>query len=311
MKIRNTLPLIIAAALGTSVNANAQDDSLMPSLYGRVNVTPVLNVPKVGESSGELVSNASRIGLEGDIPLSDALKVVYQAEYQINPGDETFHHFSLSQRNTYIGLEGGFGTVVVGRNDTPSKLMQSGIDLYNDLEGDIKTLFVSEVRPNDEIHYTSPTKSGFTLMYSAIIDGQDSVGDRLTKSTSAALTYGQGSYLFGIAADNNVTGHDSFRFMSRYREGNLQLGLMYEAATTSRGDNSGVFVSASYKIDKIVLKAQTGSADQKRQGGTQTTVGVDYNVDPKSRVFAFVTTTGADNRNVDTQQFGLGFEYNF
>ena len=311
MIFKKSLPLLIATSLTASLNAHAQSSDLMPSLYGKANVTAVLNDYEIGDSSGELESNASRIGLKGEVPLSDALKVVYQAEYQVNPGEEVYHHFGLSQRNSYIGLEGGFGTVVVGRNDTPAKLMQNGIDLFNDLNGDIRTLFVSEVRPNDEIHYTSPTVSGFTLMHASIIDGQDSLRERASKSTSTALTYGQGNYLFGIAMDNNLTGHDSFRFMSRYRSGGLQLGFMYESAQTSKGENDGIFVSASYKMDKLVLKAQTGAADQKKAGAVQSTIGADYNLDADSKVFAFVSSTSADNPTVDNQQYGVGFEYNF
>lgn len=311
MKLASAFPLIVIASLSPSLPAFAQDNSLIPTFYGKVNVTSVLNKPDRGESSGELESNASRIGLEGEYALSDSLKLVYQAEYQVNPGDDNFTNFGLSQRNTFIGLEGGFGTVIVGRNDTPSKLLQNGIDLYNDLNGDIRTLFRSEIRPNDVIHYTSPTMSGFTASYSAIIDGQDSIGDRLTKSTSASVTYAQGAFLFGVAMDNDVVNVDSVRFMSRYREGNLQLGLMYESSKTSRGDKSGVFVSASYEIDKLVLKAQAGTADQRREGGAQSTVGVDYNIGPESRLFTFVTRTSADNRAVDNNQFGVGFEHNF
>jgi len=283
----------------------------MPTFYGKVNVTEVLNQPDRGESSGELESNASRIGLEGGYAISDGLKLIYQAEYQVNPNDDHFTNFNLSQRNTFIGLEGGFGSVIVGRNDTPSKLLQNGIDLFNDLNGDIKSLFLSEIRPNDVVQYTSPTMNGFTASYAAIIDGQKNIGDRATKSSSSSITYGQGAFLFGVAMDNSVVNVDSVRFMSRYREGNLQLGLMYESAKTKRGDKDGVFVSASYRIDKLVLKAQAGSADQKRQGGAQSTVGVDYNLDPKSRVFAFATRTSADNRAVDNDQLGVGFEHNF
>lgn len=311
MKVASALPLIVITSLSTSLPVLAQDDSLMPSFYGKVNVTSLLNQPDRGESSGELESNASRIGLEGDYALSSSLKLIYQAEYQVNPGDEHFTNFNLTQRNTFIGVEGGFGTVIVGRNDSPSKQLQNGIDLFNDLNGDIRTLFLSEIRPNDVIQYTSPTKSGFTASYAAIIDGQKGVGDRLTKSTSASVTYAQGAFLFGAAMDNEVVDVDSFRLMSRYREGNLQLGLLYESAKTPRGDKSGVFVSASYTVDKLVLKAQTGAADQKREGGAQSSVGVDYNLDPESRIFALVTHTSADNRAVDNDQFGVGFEHNF
>lgn len=311
MKVASAIPLIVITSVSTSLPAFAQDNSLIPSFYGRINETAVLNSPNHGESSGELVSNASRIGLEGDYRLSDSLKLVYQAEYQVNPGDKHFTNFSLSQRNSFIGIESGFGTVIVGRNDTPSKLVQNGIDLFNDLNGDIRTLFRSEIRPNDVIQYTSPTKSGFTVSYAAIIDGQSTIADRLTKSTSASVTYAQGAFLFGMAMDNDVVNVDSYRLMSRYRQGNLQLGFMVESAKTTRGDKSGVFISASYKIDKWVLKAQTGKADQRREGGAQSSVGVDYNIDSESRILAFVTRTSADNRAVNNNQLGVGFEHNF
>lgn len=311
MKVTSALPLIVITSLSASVPAFAQDNSLLPTFYGKANVTAVLDKPEHGDSSSAIESNASRIGLEGEYSFSESLKLVYQAEYQVNPNDDHFTNFSLGQRNTFIGLEGGFGSVIVGRNDTPSKLLQNGIDLFNDLSGDIKSLFLSEIRPNDVVQYTSPTINGFTASYAAIIDGQRNIGDRATKSTSSSVTYAQGPFLFGVAMDNSVVNVDSVRFMSRYREGNLQLGLMYESAKTKRGDKDGVFVSASYKLDKLVLKAQTGSADQKREGGAQSTIGVDYNLDSESKIFTFLTRTSADNRLIDNDQFGVGFEHNF
>ena len=311
MKVAFAAPLIVVSTFGLSVGALAQEAALMPAFYARANITPVYNNFDHGESSSEIVSNASRIGLEGDYAFSDSFKLIYQAEYQVNPNDSSFDHFDLSQRNTFIGFESAFGTVVVGRNDTPGKQLQNGIDLFNDLNGDIKTLFVSEVRAKDSIHYTSPTKSGFTFSYAAIVDGQDGVSDRLSKSTSASLTYGQGNYLFGVAMNNNLSGHDSVRFMSRYREGNLQLGLLYENAKTSRGEDSGVFVSASYQMGKVVFNAQTGSANQQQEGAVQSSIGIDYEMDSDSKIFTFITKTSADNRMLDNTQFGVGFEQQF
>lgn len=311
MKVAFAVPLVILSTLSMSMGAHAQDAAQMPVFYARINITPVYNNVDHGESSSDIVSNASRIGLEGDYAFTDSVKLIYQAEYQVNPNDNSFDQFNLSQRNTFIGIESAYGTVVIGRNDTPAKRVQSGIDLFNDLNGDIRTLLVSEVRANDLIHYTSPTMSGFTLDYAAIVDGQDGVAGRLSNSTSTSLIYEQRNYLFGIAIDNNVSGHDSFRLMSRYRDGNLQLGIMYEDAKTSRGHNDGVVVSASYTMDKIVLKAQTGNADQRREGGVQSSIGIDYEMDSESKIFAFVTSTSADNRVRDNDQFGVGFEHNF
>ncbi|MEK7258401.1 MAG: porin, partial [Pseudomonadota bacterium] len=83
MNVTKALPLCALAALSCSLPALAQDTSLLPSFYGRANITAVHNQPRDGGSDSEFVSNASRIGLEGSLPMSEGLKVIYQAEYQV------------------------------------------------------------------------------------------------------------------------------------------------------------------------------------------------------------------------------------
>ena len=294
--------------------AVAQDTSLLPSFYGRLNFTTVHNQPKHQGSDSEFVSNASRIGLEGSLPVSEALKVIYQAEYQVNPDNRPFGNRTLTQRNTYLGVEGGFGTLLVGRNDTPTKLLQNRIDLFNDLDGDIRTLVVSENRPNDVLHYISPTIGGFVFSYAALLDGKDVLRERLSKNTSASMTYTDGVFYAGLSVDNNMINNDVLRLVTQYRMGDLQLGALYERSKNSkntRGTQDGVFVSAAYTMDKYVLKAQTGMSDQRRDGGRQTSLGVDYNLNGDSKVFALATLRRSDNHEIDNDQFGAGFEYRF
>ena len=294
--------------------AVAQDTSLLPSFYGRLNFTTVHNQPKHQGSDSEFVSNASRIGLEGSLPVSEALKVIYQAEYQVNPDNRPFGNRTLTQRNTYLGMEGGFGTLLVGRNDTPTKLLQNRIDLFNDLDGDIRTLVVSENRPNDVLHYTSRSMGGFVFSYAALLDGKDVLRERLSKNTSASMTYTDGVFYAGLSVDNNMINNDVLRLVTQYRLGDLQLGALYERSKNSkntRGTQDGVFVSAAYTMDKYVLKAQTGMSDQRRDGGRQTSLGVDYNFNGDSKVFALATLRRSDNHEIDNDQFGAGFEYRF
>ena len=58
-------------------------------------------------------------------------------------------------RNQFVGLEGAFGTVKVGRHDTALKQAQ-GFDLFDDLEGDIAGVLNGENRLKDYIGYISP-----------------------------------------------------------------------------------------------------------------------------------------------------------
>lgn len=314
MNVTKALPICALAALSCSLPAFAQDTSLLPSFYGRINVTTVHNQPKGRGSDSEFVSNASRIGLEGSLPMSEGLKVIYQAEYQVNPDNRPYGNRTLTQRNTYLGVEGGFGTLLVGRNDTPTKLMQNRIDLFNDLDGDIRTLVVGENRPNDVAHYISPEIGGFVFSYAALLDGKNGLRERLSKSTSASVTYTQGSFYAGVSADNNLNDNDLVRLVTQYRMGDLQLGALYERSENSkntRGTEHGVFVSAAYTMDKYVLKAQSGISEQRRDGGRQTSFGVDYNLTDDSKVFGLMTLTRSDNHAIDNDQVGVGFEYRF
>lgn len=294
--------------------ANSQDGTAPPDFYGRLNLTPVLNMPANSGSYTELVSNASRIGVNGGFVLSSDLELLYQAEYQLNPANGNFDDHTFTQRNTYVGVRGGFGTLLVGRNDTPVKLLQGRIDLFNDLTGDIKALLVAENRPNDTVRYTSPDVSGFVLAYAAIVDGKESLQNRFADSTSVSLSYSQGSYLFGVGIDNDINNHDVMRLTTQYREGSLQLGLIYESSTNNtnaRGKHDGFIFSSSYQIGSYLIKLQTGVSDQRREGGRQSSVGVEYIPNGDSRLFSFFTSIRADNRSIDTDQFGVGYEYRF
>lgn len=314
MTMKYRISLLVAASFLAATTVQAQENSLLPSLYGRINLAPVMNFPDGRGSSSDVVSHASRIGLEGEWAFTDDVAFIYQYEYQINPNKEDFNDRFFTQRNSWAGIRSPLGTLFAGRNDTPMKLLQARIDLFNDMQGDIRTLVVGDNRPNDTVNYVSPNMGGFTFSYSAIIDGQDSVRDRATKSTSTSLSYTKGAFLAGVAIDNDVLNNDVFRFVGQYREGDLQLGLLYESSengTNTRGREDGLFISAALTRGKLVYKAQTGASEQRRDGNRQTSVGVDYMINPDFKWFTFVTATRADNRAQRSDQAGIGMEIRF
>jgi predicted porin len=314
MTRKRSLPLFLAALWLPAHGVQAQDSSLLPSFYGRINLAPVLNMPDNRGSNSDVVSHASRIGLEGEFALSDGIDFIYQYEYQVNPNKQDFNGRVFTQRNSWGGVRTPWGTLFAGRNDTPMKLLQQRIDLFNDMLGDVRTLVVGENRPNDTVNYVSPSLGGLTFSYSAIIDGQNSLRDRATRSTSSSLAYANESWHVGVAVDNNVLNNDVFRFVTQYREGDLQLGLLYELSensTNTRGREDGLFVSAALTRGKLVYKAQTGASEQRRDGNRQTSVGVDYVLSSDFKWFTFMTATRADNRAQRSDQVGIGLELRF
>ena len=121
---------------------------------------------KKDEDTFKLNSNASRIGFKGDDDLTDTTKLIYQLEYQINPDDDSQQFRS---RNTYVGLaHNTLGTVLAGRHDTPLKLVQNKVDVFNDTLFDMGNAGVSgENRANNVLAYQSPALVGMPVSFMA------------------------------------------------------------------------------------------------------------------------------------------------
>jgi hypothetical protein len=107
-------------------------------LYGRVNVT-VQHSDEPGNEQAEVRSNASRIGVKGEKELTPGLKAIYQLEWGVNV-DSGEDEDDITPRNQFVGLEGAFGTIKLGRHDTALKESQGDFDLFDDLEGGVTWL---------------------------------------------------------------------------------------------------------------------------------------------------------------------------
>jgi predicted porin len=271
-------------------------------LYGKVNVS-VVNSDSGSEDTWKLNSNASRIGLKGSTQVSEGLTVFYKTEFQVDvDGDGDV----FKQRNIYAGVKGSFGSVLAGKNDTPTKLAQKKIDLFNDLEGDIKKTFAGENRMSNIVAYTTPKYGNFSATY-AVMPGEED-GGSLSDATSYSVNYSKGDLYVAVAGDSNVKGADLVRVVSQYKVDAWQLGLMYQDNDTT--DESGYFASAAYKIDNITYKAQYGSNENDTDGSDKKTLslGADFKLAKNTKSFVFFT----DNEDSSsTKTFGLGLEHKF
>lgn len=114
---------LLALAIGTMVvvpSAVMADKG--PIVYGKANVS-FENQDDGDNDAWKLQSNASRLGVKGDLDLDvNNLKAVYKAEFEISidggeKGEETF-----SQRNIFGGFKHDtMGTLIAGKFDTPLK----------------------------------------------------------------------------------------------------------------------------------------------------------------------------------------------
>ncbi|MDR3347121.1 MAG: porin [Helicobacteraceae bacterium] len=133
----------VAAAAALAVSAFAADgDVLKP--YGVVSGEVGLYQISGTDGQGiDVQSYASRFGLKGAHDLG-GLTAVYQVEVGFNPvngsvaldsrtgqnhvlgGNQNNNNGTVSTRNSFVGIAGGFGTFVIGNHDTPYKLAARG-----------------------------------------------------------------------------------------------------------------------------------------------------------------------------------------
>ncbi len=286
-------------------------------IYGKVNVS-VVNTDTNSGDMWELNSNASRIGFKGATEISDGLEVFYKAEFEVCVDDGDCKGQTFSQRNIMGGIRGGFGSMLAGKHDSPTKLAQEKIDLFNDLEGDIKNTFEGENRLSNIVAYSTPKVSGLQATL-AMIPGEDTTTDNgLADGISYSLSYSANDLYIAIAGDQDIDSQDLLRIVSQYKMDALKLGFMYQQNEKNDGslDESGYFISAAYKVDQLTYKAQFGTVENDITGDEEQTfsLGADFKLGKKTKAFVFYTdnsdsiVSGADK---DETSFGLGLEHKF
>lgn len=301
----------IAVALLSSLSMSAFAADV--DIYGKANLS--LQSSDEGEGSfTEVKSNASRIGLKGTHDLGDGLTVIYKAEFQVDLDGDSAKGDSITDRNQYVGLAGSFGEVLLGKNDTMLKQSQGKVDLFSDLNGDIKSLWKGENRMADTISYKSPKfndfRVGVTYIAEDSVDAEDGV--------SVAVFYGdkklkKSKVFASVAVDSEVKGYDITRATVQGKVGGVVLGAMVQTQEKIDGsaEMDGYMVSAKYKMDKVTFKGQYQAANF--DGGDDKsgiTVGADYSLAKSTKVYTFYTSFDMDSGE-DQDYLAAGIEYKF
>jgi predicted porin len=336
---------LIALAVAGVVSAPAFAATSNVDVYGTLRFSlDRVNSKTAGADQWSINDQTSRIGFKGSEDLGGGLKGVWQIEQQMNAtaapldnaqggvGDAAFGGSGL--RNTFVGLAGGFGTVVIGRHDTPYKLGGSA-DLFGDTSADSQKNGSGIIgrngfdnRVSGTIAYISPEWSGFHFAVATVPGEQElnAAADGLTDAYSLVGVYANGPL-------KATLGHESFskevaggtqnakatKLNIAYKMGDIGLGYTYERsddgfAATSDTDTAQL-ASVSYGMGPITLAAQYGKFNNKQAyaaavGGilgktaagtnddlSRMTLGVIYSMSKRTNVYA---AYDSDNYKDDT-----------
>lgn len=308
---------LIALAVAGAFAAPAFAATSNVDVYGVMNIA--LEDTNAANITPGIVSNTSRIGFKGSEDLGGGLKALWQIESGISGnGSVTGTGAALANRNTFIGLAGGFGTVVMGRHDTPYKLGTGSLDPFSDTIADynlgrlngVDLLMNShDARVGSALAYISPTWSGFHFA-AAVVMENDAVApnDDTYDALSATAVYSNGP-LFGSLSYQNVkdivaAGADStaWKLGLGYTFGDAKVGFIYEKvdADTTAQDRKSWQLNGVYNMGPIALKAVYGQISDANFGITANNdkkmfaLGADYAMSKRTTAYVVYGNGDAD-----------------
>jgi predicted porin len=333
------LPLVVAA----SVIGISQSLAAAPTLYGKINITLdqldhegaahfIAGQKPAVTDRWELNSNASRLGVKGELALENTnLTVVYLAEYETDVDDGGSSPFS--QRNIYAGVQGDFGRIIGGKFDTPLKAIEGKVDQFNDLKADIDVLIGGQNRVNNIVQYTTPKLGKVVSANVAVIaaEGADvdldgEPDDGLADTLSFSLVADNGIFYGAVAYDTNQLARrsldtlvraDVIRVVGSAKLGVFELGALVQQASDltedSEREDTSYLLSSAWTIGKTKLKAQygTNTAKVSDEKSTLAALGLDYNLSTKTKIFSYYSALDVDNAELSDNTFAVGFDHSF
>jgi len=216
---------------------------------------------------------ASRIGVKGSEDLGNGLKAIYQVELGINLDDTNNNVLSnsdsITYRNSFVGLAGGWGTLLAGRHDTPMKISTAKLDLFADTMADYNgTIGFRDLRADNTVAYISPSWSGFQLAAAIIPAGGATGGGNglnlnendLANTYSIAAIYSNGPFYASAAFENLHNEHFNTQDQSLYFS-NCPYQVVNGQITEERFAGTGAFVCPSQDSDAQAYRFGLGLLD--------------------------------------------------
>ncbi len=300
---KKLLALAIAAALAP---AAALADGGNVKITGNMHVS--LDSLDTGATSNTNVSsNSSWVRFSGDESLGNGLKAIWQVESQVRLDNSSS---TLGDRNTFAGLSGGFGTVLMGKHDTPMKLVGRSVDLFGDQIGESRNIIAGtnssnyfDLRPQNVAAYVSPDFGGFSAIAAYVTNlDNNAATDASITAYSLSAKYASGPIMVTGAYESHDLGtsdRDAWRLAAGFTFGDFKVVGLYQMQRDISGSNDqdAFGLGGAYKMGAFTLKGQYYAADDldntANSGANQFTLGVDYAL--SKRTTAYVAYAQTDN----------------
>lgn len=249
------------------------------------------------DSRSSVASNSSRLGVRGNHAFNDDYKVLFQYEAGVDltgqgendgngPQGSINNDLFTNARDSYVGIEGPFGTVLVGKLGGLNQWVYD-YNLFADQVGDLGNIWGGTGLPGrvtSTLHYRTPDFSGLSVGLSWVPD------EDADKTEDVGV----------IKAD--------------YQTGDLKLGASYAQLQQDVGDDWKVTaLTGSYQFDRFSLGGGwQHESDIDGIGGADRdsfTLGGAMQLGSNGRLKTQYTLSQGDGSNNDASQWAVGYDH--
>ena len=317
---------LLAVSVGMALSMAAS--ALELSVYG-VGHLSADSIDTGSDSSGYIHSNSSRLGFKGSHDVGSGAAILFQYESGVdltgsgtgdgNGGADSGGQLFTRARDSFVGVKGGFGTVLFGRLGALNQWLYD-YNLFGDQVGDLGNIWGGDGLPGRADHaawYRTPSFGGATFALTYVPDQGTNDADAYIGKAE----YGNGGIKLGGAYANfgNGTGSSDTKvaaITASYDAGTFSVGGGWQRETNiggvSNADRDKYTLGASVKVGGSgTVKAQYAKADDlentSNTSADQWAVGYDYAWDKNTTLYvAYASTDNDAGASYTSYDYGHG-----
>lgn len=325
-------------AVAIALSLLASSTFAAPTLYGEIDASvdylPENNSGKADRDTWEVNSNSSFIGIKGEEKLTDRLDAVYGIEWTFyTDGDKS----DFDQRNRFVGLKDAkFGTIKIGKHDTPLKQLSSSVDTFNNYVGntaDVTGIMTGENRLDNVVLYESPTIAlpNGTVKFNGLLSSGENSGIKkssggvkagTTDAYSASIVYDNKVIVAGLGYDHAVPSNFAGRGFLNASAPELGGKAIFAAADTARAVGrlnleGGLALKALYQTSEVNDDVGNDVAASNIDDAQGWLVGAEYNL-PTAKAWTLkaqysqnITSFKKGVEDFEANQVFVGADYAF